>query len=293
MAVPSLVKIYAPIGIESIKRKQDRGFMLWSLSRALDGNGQGRISPEVVREAVYGLKMSKNVWNKARKQALENNWLIEGTDGFWYIPSVEKTARRLELEYVGKYPVEVATNRLRLAGAWKSSIWSAFHASRGPRSNPISRKSLVEITGIPKRTQQHYERKTKVTKHANFKVLGNGKLPKGIDALARDNGIPGAFEVHGQLWIQISNSYSSKLKRAKRSSCRKINKSLRDDLLFTGDGERCRIYYSSKGKAVEAQKSSEYRYEIEGIPSGMQAKREIWYKKSGKTSSGASVFLCL
>lgn len=293
------VSVYPSIGVLTIKSKgkgqpkEHWAFMLWSVARELDPTGSGWIKQETLKKTCLEF-LSPSIYKAAIKTAVESTFITpvihkDNPTPSYHITSVVKVALRYGLSHVGHYRILIPVARLKKASSWKASLWSAYHASRGPRSSPISRQTLTTLTGIPSRTQRYYERKTRVKARTNYLITGDNKLPKEMGAIVRDNRERGGyFSAGGNLIEQLPNSYSSPLKRrSNKPDCRKTNRRLKV-LLKRRDGELQKTYCRNRKEVQAVLKAM--RYDKPGTPSGLQPNHRVLKNSHKLTGSGANIF---
>ena len=105
------------------------------------------------------------------------NLLAEVGGGFWerdaervWLRSAAKAAAALGVERLRGRPVGVPLEALLGGiGTVRAHLYASFHSGR-KESNPISRATLEELTGVPARTQRAYEEIAGVESERNVAV---------------------------------------------------------------------------------------------------------------------------
>jgi len=276
MPTPELVKVHPIVGLASCNNKHGLGYALWSLARGID-NGSGKIDVEVLRAATKELRWPGYQWRRALQQAYDAKMFTEG-NGWLYLTSLQNLALHYELDTVGAYPVMVKTESMRRLSAWKSVLWSGYHASRGEKngSRPISRQRLEILTSVNPRTQRRLDPKAKIQKTKTFKAISPNRQPEVVLRMTRDeNTNKRYFRKGGRIWTQASNIYHSELVTAKRGSCHKIRRLLKHALLTSHGGQRIsgrKVFYFSKAEAEKAA------IKLSADPGMMDSKTIIYWK---------------
>lgn len=286
-AVPELAKTYPVIGLAACHKREGHGFALWTLARALD-NGTGHLRLDDLRAATAELRWPAHLWRRSLKQALDGCLIRDLHDGVVYLVSLCRVAKRYGTD-AGRAPVLVPTASMRRLSAWKSTLWSGFHASRSPRAQamPISRTSLEHQTGVNPRTQQRLDRQAKITKTPTFKAATPHLTPVGYVAIVReDTGNRRCFEKDGRVWTQASNIYTSRLTPSRRGACRQVRRALRSALLTTHGGHQAQLrsYYDSQDKAEAAARR---RIGVQGVPTAFQSSVPVFWRLSAPFTSPA------
>lgn len=263
------------------KRRQATPLALWHMLRTLDESGKGWIERDLARE--YSLTIwSRDKFYRALREAKKLGIVH---DGWWgnrkviRMASLLRTAQSMKVTHLGYRAVFIDLEDLRTAATFKRAMFSAFHTgrSRKPRS-PISRKTITDITGLPRRTQRRYEKESGViTAQRNWKLTG--LAPEGLE-WARDNWHGACRVIAGQVVIPKPNSYVSSLARSGRRTVREVNKHLRDGLSTKSDGRHLRMYFEDGAQAERAGRKDRG---IQGVPTGLQSKHKGRFVKVDET----------
>ena len=285
--VPEQVKSYPVIGLAACQKREGHGFALWTLARYL-AEGQGVVSLAALKAATVELRWPAHLWRRALAEAFSGCLLRELNGDHLYLVSLLRVAKRYGTD-AGRSPVLVPTAAMRRLTAWKSALWSGWHASRAPRAQamPISRTSLEQQTGVNPRTQQRLDRKAKLSKTPTFKAATPHPTPVGyVEIVREDTGNRRCFEKDGRVWTQASNIYTSPLSPLPRGACRKVRRALRSALLITHGGHQAqaRSYYDTQDKAEAAARK---RVGVNGVPTAFQTSVPVFWRFSAPTASPA------
>ena len=231
MANPRLthLKSYPELSAAATQRGRDREYRLWLLARFLDPRGSGRVAVADLqklasRERMRGLSPS----SVCR--------LLQAGDGtFWSVyrdgdrviklRGLARVCEALGLEKLRSNPVYIELRYARSLRAFRAALFHSPFAGEKP-SNPISRDTLEELTGVKPRTQRSYARalgkRLDVTQNA---ASTSKKWTPGDD-------VPeGCFVdyVDGQTRIlqRLPNSYHTAFLVAPRGMIRDVNRYLR------------------------------------------------------------------
>ncbi len=306
---PEFLKVYPGLAAQALKRDVEQGLGLWSLARALDTTGSGRVSAETLQQVATELDLAGSrdgKFKRALAQAKEFDLLSVTvrrrrgvTTEVIEIRSAERAARSLGADSLGARPVLVPTAKLSKVGAWRAELWAAHLAGFAKRSTPISQATLRDLTGVPDRTQREYNRTADVEVTYNIAVSQlDGRDPEAVmTAMMQHSGV---FTVKDQATGQtrvawpLPANYRVDLDRLPRGRMRKINRALKNGLVSDAAGHRAEHVFFSGDKAQQAAVKSANRefndlyYEQQrmGQPPPEPAQLQDRYYARGRTRSG-------
>ena len=264
---PEFLKIYPGLAAMALKRDAEQGLGLWSLARALDPQGSGRVSMETLRRAATALGLAgsrEGKFKRALAQARAFDLLAvvahrRGgvTTDVVEIRSAERAARSLGADSLGARPVRVAAEKIARAGEWRAELWSAHLAGFARQSKPISQETLRGLTGVPERTQREYNRAAGIDVTYNIAVskLDGQDAEAVMTAMLAHRGV---FTVKDQTTGQtrvawpLPANYRVDLDRLPRGRMRKTNRALKYGLVSDAAGQRTEHLFFSGDRAQQA-----------------------------------------
>jgi hypothetical protein len=277
-------KNYTSLGLAVKRAGETKFYRVWLLARYLDAAGSGWVAVGELREALCAsgspLRISKpttsdeSAWRNLR--SLMNGgegryWTREtgrhGVERLRYVTPAD-LALALGLEHlIGDpviIPVEILTSSI---ADLRAHLVASIHAARqgeDDRTAPISRGTLVNMTGASERTLRRYDKRAGVDSFPNYEIGGVATTAAMQDA-AWEHGTA-VFEFvdykgyqgrAGQHLIArvLPNSYSTEMQTAPRGRQRKINRKLRDACdqgAQANDGLFPKIFHEKARDAVSA-----------------------------------------
>ena len=249
-----MLKIHPDLALISLRDKRDREYRLWTLARALDSEGSGRVP--VDRLTVFASTLRGLSPGTVRR-------LLDAGDGaFWdrytkagkpwiRLRGLAPVCEALGVEKLRHDPVLLPDRSARTLRAWRSAIFATLFGR--DFGTPISRRVLEELTGRSPRTQRNYQAAMgkRMQGRQNAAVSGEPWKPA-------EDPPDGHFVdyVNGKLVIlrRLPNSYKAKLKRGRRGMTRRVNKTLnaRKPVRICGTGEQPqsrRLFYTEPSAA--------------------------------------------
>lgn len=225
---------------------------LWLLLRALDTAGCGCLPLTAVQSALTGRESARRLCGPRRLRQL----LQQGTGLFWqrdkthlWLAGAGKVAARLGVARLAGHPIELPLAVLtQPIGLVRAHLYASFHSSRGgigigDGGNPISRAALTAVSGVSRRSQHAYERRTRMRVVRNV-ALGLSLNPLAQEALTWQHGQAvfilmdkrGKQGRPGRRYLawQLPNSYYGPHARLGRGRNRRLNRQL-VDLRTNGD----------------------------------------------------------
>jgi hypothetical protein len=213
---------------------------IWLLLRHLDGEGQGWIRLDVIRQELTHKESAMRVCGRRQLR----NLLRQGKGIFWerekgspadgrlWLKSAAKVAAALGVERLRGRPVSLPLKVLLGGiGQVRAHLYASFHSGRH-KSGPISRAKLEQISHVPGRTQRAYDQAAGVVRRRNI-AIGEGYKPKYIQERAWRHGrgtfqyvdYNGHFGPEGGRYVawRLPNSYEGPHDPSPRGRQKKIN----------------------------------------------------------------------
>lgn len=164
-----MIKLYPEIIFAAIKASRPVGaFRVWFLAKSFDNGGSGFIPAKAFRQYLNILGVSRATYYEWLLRA-DRLGLVKRLDNDIYqIASWERGAKLAGIDRLLK-PTFIETERYINKG-WLAYVWGAY--VKHFEGKPISRASLEKLTGVPRRTQQAYEKKSGVINTANYVSYG-------------------------------------------------------------------------------------------------------------------------
>ncbi|KAA3663019.1 MAG: hypothetical protein DWQ04_11795, partial [Chloroflexi bacterium] len=260
------IKLFPDIALGMLRAEQAAPGRIWLLLRYLDQVGQGWLRVVKIRKTFTHKQSPIRVcgWRQLR------NLLRQGDGIFWtrdktqiWLKSAANVAAALGVERLTGKPVAVPVRVLTGSiGEVRAHLYAGFHSGRSKedRRQPIARETLVELTGVGRRTQLAYEAVTGLSVQHNY-AIGERFSPETAEKHAWHQGQAtfvlqdshGAQGKPGRSYIawQLPNSYGGCHAHAPRGRQRRINRKL-TDLMSTGasgnSSERLDTRYYPDGK---------------------------------------------
>jgi hypothetical protein len=274
------VKAYPSILNALLKQEQAAAGRVWLLCRHLDVDGRGWIDVTDLRQALTKRKAEERHassilyplcstpifgWRRLRQILGQGKGIFWNRDehGRLWIFGAARVAANLDVERLQNRPIQLPVSELTgTMGQVRAVFYAAFHAGR-QANQPISRTAIAQATGVPARTQFHYEETARIKRRKNYTIgAGWGSVSAENSAYQHGNAVfefidhRGRHGKCGQTYAarQLPNSYSTRLETCTRGRQRKVNARLAD-LVTWGAGERpektfTRLYYRDGSSAV-------------------------------------------
>ena len=286
------IRHYPTLGIAALQSEQAALYRVWLACRVLDSDGSGRLDLATIRSHLTDSDSALRLfgWRRLRQM------LHQGNGRFWQWNQQQKrlwlygAARLSSILKVNKLvgspvllPIKTLTNGI---GTFKAHLYAAFHSGRQVE-NPISRETQSMLTGVPQRTQRHYEKEAKVRVQSNYAV-GEVYSPHNLEKhIWRKGGAVFQFvDKQGRMgkrngryiaW-QLPNSYSGPHQKASWGNQRKINQQL-IDLVHKGaqgNGEQVECRYFQHGAAAAKAISKKESVETYWPLQKRKSKQQLW-----------------
>lgn len=238
---------------------------VWLLARAIDIDGRGWLAVENLRTQLTGKGSNLRVcgWRRLRQI------LQQGTGVFWerddqgrlWLYGTARVARNLDLERFSGDPIALPVKTLQGTVAdVRAACYTAFHCGRD--ATPITRATLEEVTGVPERTQRHYDSAHNTERIVNFTLVPEADS---METFWEHNRAAFPFEdrqgKHGVIGrsyiaIRLPNSYhTTRFARLDGKQKKRLNRQLRQDLVHFGkqgnsQGKTEQIFFTDGKKAA-------------------------------------------
>lgn len=264
------LKHFPSLGIAALKKRLVPHYQLWMACRWLDTQGRGWLDLEELKAGLTGNTAVLHLFSWRRVRQL----LLQGSGLFWHL---SKKTKRIWLNGAGTVAQSICSRRLsgtpvllekaalmQGIGTFKAHLYAAWHSGR-KNPQPISRHCLQKITGVPQRTQRHYEKAARVAVKPNLAIGDNYCAQKQQERAWSHGGALFKFvDWHGRVgrknaayfaW-QLPNSYAGPHQTTAFGQQKRINRCL-TDLVHKGaqgNGEQKieRLYYNSGKEAAAA-----------------------------------------
>lgn len=274
-------KIYPAIGEICLLKKRDREYRLWTLARALDIRGRGRIDVSTIREAV------NNRGQRGLSPGTIRRLLNAGNGTFWTVHCYADGRRWLDLhglrrvcvalgvDKIRKNPVYIPWRYLRTLRAWRVGIYGALFAG-DKFSNPVSRAVIEKRIGRSARTQRYWQAAAGDVMHTRQNAAltswtyAQWHELRELDPEAMRGTFPDFLEDDSDeltIFKRLPNSYAADLPRAPRGMVRRVNRQLRPDNPVrkdrTGTRKPEKLYYTDQKTAqrrMQARQDDELFY---------------------------------
>lgn len=242
------VKLYAELSAAALKAKHDKELALWYELRCLTSCGKLPFNDVM---AVLVPEHSQRCYSKATLYRL----LRSGDGLFWRIWQADKLHPEVRVEYFGlcrvarllgvdylSNPREVPLSAFIGRKGKRAQLYSSFHKPVGFRkAKPISRASLVAITGVSRRSQIRYDKVAGNKRVANFAFHDDGK--GGFVPILESR--PGKTKEYLTV-RRLGNIYHSKAMIAPRGMVERVNDQLKQGSLEDKGPRLQRFFYSAK-----------------------------------------------
>jgi len=188
-----VIKIYPEIILKAINSNKPTGaFRVWFIAKGFDRGGSGFIPGKAFRHYLRELGVARGTYTRWIAQAVDLG-LIERTrtvqgGQVYALVSLDHGAMVAGVTKLLQ-PVRVPLERFTKKG-WLSWVWACY--LKRFEGKLISRATLKELTGVPERTQQGYERQARVTNKAHFANYGDPSMdPENAPAIDGERGYYG------------------------------------------------------------------------------------------------------
>jgi hypothetical protein len=177
----AVISLSPTLALAILKAGQVACGRLWLLLRHLDPDGRGWLESEAVYSALAGEGSDLHLCSRRHLARLLDEgeglfWTAgvsgSGKDGRIWLRSQARVAVALGIEKLTGRPVALPVSiLLGPIGQLRAHFYASFHSGRtGEREygSPIARETLEAVTGVPRRTQQVYDRRAGVRIRSNI-----------------------------------------------------------------------------------------------------------------------------
>jgi len=159
------VKIWPLLGLSAIKHRHGGAWRAWTLARALDGVGSGKVLSNELNSLMRGVGVESKTRRRWMADALKIGLLIPGKSGALFVVGLARAAALLNSPAIG-LPAMVDGGALVRKG-WRALTFEAYNSTlRGP----MSQNRKHRLTRISPRTQRNYIRAGLATSRRNFAI---------------------------------------------------------------------------------------------------------------------------
>lgn len=234
--LPAAVSIWPVLAFRAYQKGYSHGFRLWTLARAMDKDGSGKVKSIILREAAGLVGLSTRDYNRylrsAKKAGLLSSIQIK-SQTYYLILSVSKTALSMDCYYVGSRRAKLPLKEL-FKRDWLALAWAGWIATL--QGKPMSRDKMQALTGVAQRTQRLYEKEKGITATVHY-AHDETKDPAKIKMLKafpiEEGGRPHAFvykeKKTGQEIVtwRLPDSRQTVYQEAGKGRTRKINRTIK------------------------------------------------------------------
>lgn len=256
------IRLFPSLAIAAQRRGLAAVCRLWLLTRAGDGAGRGVVDLAYLRSWIVD-DLGVYSWRRVRQLLTAGDpifWRYDRAAGRLWLRSPGSVARSLDLERLRGRTVDIPLTELTGgAAAYNRAVYAAWHAGR--RAAPVSRAAITEATGIPERTQRHYDQQGATQRRVNI-ALGAPADAIGRECNAADRGhaarefydARGARGTRRAVYLahQLPNSYQAPYEARRSRRQREINRSLSCGLMGHGERRFTVIYHRRIQDAARA-----------------------------------------
>jgi hypothetical protein len=217
-----MIKVYPEIIFQATNENLSTGgFRLWFLGKDFDPGGSGMLPSKKFRKHLARLGVTRPTFYRWLDEA-KSLGLIVQLGPYYRIAAWGKGAQAAGLARLKK-TVYVPRKEFVNKG-WLAVVWDAFRLLFG---NTISRATLEQETGVPARTQRHYESQTGGKVYQNYADMGDPKKdPKNAVAVDEKKGVYG--RKNGHVGKRLPNTYMPEgVLLAAKGRTNKVNRYLR------------------------------------------------------------------
>lgn len=232
---PTHVNLWPILAFRAYQHGYSHGFRLWTLARAMDTDGSGKVRSVDLREAAGDMGLSTRDYNRYLRGAKKGGMLTSiqsHSKTYYLVAGVVKVANRMECYYIGARRASLPLKDL-FKRDWLSLVWAGWIATL--KGKPMSRDKMHALTGVSQRIQRVYEQEREIIATPHY-AHDETKDPKKIAMLQAfpidQGGRPSAFvyqeKASGKnivVW-RLPDSRLSSLAETGKGRTRKINKTI-------------------------------------------------------------------
>lgn len=257
-------KVYPEIGEVCLRERKSRCYRLWTLARALDVQGRGRVDVARIRQTVNcrgqrGLAPGtvRRLLNAGNGTFWTVNYYADGRR--WLdLHGLRRVCVALGVDKLRRDPVRVPWRYLKTLRAFRVALYSALFAG-DKFSNPVSRAVIEKRIGYKARTQRYWQAAAgeKMAMRQNAALTSTTYAQweelRQMDPEAMRGLFPDFLESDElSIFKRLPNSYRADLPRAARGMVRRVNQQLRSgnpvrqDQTGTRNSDRLKLYYTNQ-----------------------------------------------
>lgn len=226
----SQLKVYSGLGAAALKHGHAAEYALWTLARAVDLAGSGRVTDKDLRSAAAAFGWSDFKYRRARLAAVKCGLMTLAGDVLFLV-RLDRAALALGASRIGAVPIGVNPRTLSKTKSWRAALRDAYLAGSSTREpKPVSRTAIEAVTGISPRAQSAYNR---LNRGALIVLPNYARIAKHFDTTRPleyiQSLVPGAYYKDGGLWQTLPNTYivsETAYPRLKRGRVRRAQSSL-------------------------------------------------------------------
>lgn len=163
-------KILPLLGIKADQDKGGGAWRLWVLAKYIDRVGSGIIYRKDLEESAQKFGIHSRSLARWLADSIKRKWLVDITrrdhKTLYRIVNPAHVAEGLGITRAGSSWAVIDIRQI-LGEGWKPIVWASFLAGL---PGPVSRETLFELTGVPVRTQTHYESQSSIQYTHNIAV---------------------------------------------------------------------------------------------------------------------------
>lgn len=296
------IKINPQLGMDAIRNNAGGAYLAYMVARQIDQleeDGAGRVEIDLLYSVLDDLGVHVRTRQRWIKQLKDLGVFKLNNYGDYYeYAGISRASEMFGITRKLARPVRITDPRKLFKIGWHGEIWKARKKSmNGEKTDipPRARDTLEDITGVPPRTQLHYEKQTnghrKIRNDVNVGTVKHGSLQDRLAAVERfrnamdDRG----YQLDGVDILQrLPNVYAvtdTAFECASNGRTSKANKALRSHLSSLGrvDDERFdKLYFKSKKsatKVVVSRDTDQAYFHIQHID-GRRGGRNVWGRVS-------------
>lgn len=135
----------------------------------MDEHGSGVVLRKDLQDLTNKMGVPRGTFRRwlsnAKRLAIFEQITKQNGDIILLISGAEKVAGILGCDNVGTQRVSMPVEKL-FDDNWCSNVWAAFIVTL--KGRPVSRRVMRDLTGVPERTQQDYEKEAKIKTTVNY-----------------------------------------------------------------------------------------------------------------------------
>lgn len=203
---PDEIRIWPQVILRAAQQNLGGAIRIWAFAKALDASGSGVIEKESLLSYLEWLGVPSASRYRWLRSAAQSGLLRPVRNGaIFLINSIQRAGELINSEDIGCRCLITAKTLTHTH--WKSSVWDL--ALTQFKNRPVSRATLLQITGIPIRTQVELERFGLVQAHRNWCITNtNPDLIDPYKDFARPHAFVARMARQPHIVYQLPNNYS-------------------------------------------------------------------------------------